>query len=179
MHPAVERLTELVPPPGPRRSRDWQAVEQELGTPVPADYQQLVETYGGGVFDETIWLLDPACPDDDYNLLAATAERAEVLADLWKTEPVPEQLQTAGARVIPWAYVEDSGAWLYWLVQPGQKPDAWTVMLNEGRGPLWEHHSAPCADFLLAVLTGQAETEYFPDLPADEHQFDSNDDILE
>ncbi|MFJ9806555.1 SMI1/KNR4 family protein [Streptomyces wuyuanensis] len=179
MHPAVERLTELVPPPGPRRSRDWPAAEQELGTPLPADYRELVETYGGGVFDETIWLLDPACPDDDYNLLAATTERTDVLANLWKTEPLPAQLQTAGARVIPWAYIEDSGAYLYWLAQPGQKPDEWTVMLNEGRGPQWEHHNTPCASFLLAVLTGQAETDYFPDLPTDQHQFDSNDEILE
>lgn len=179
MHPAVERLTELVPPPGPRRSRHWPSAEQELGTPLPADYRQIVETYGGGVFDETIWLLDPACPDDDYNLLAATTERTEVLANLWKTEPTPDQLRTAGARVIPWAYVEDSGAYLYWLAQPGQKPDEWTVMLNEGRGPRWEHHNTPCTPFLLAVLTGHAETDYFPGLPTDQHQFDSNDDILE
>ncbi|MFJ8748145.1 SMI1/KNR4 family protein [Streptomyces sp. NPDC102441] len=39
-----------------RRSRDWPAVERELGTTLPTDYRQLVETYGGGVFDETIWL---------------------------------------------------------------------------------------------------------------------------
>ncbi|MFE2039095.1 hypothetical protein ACFXBB_38945 [Streptomyces scopuliridis] len=80
--------------------------------------------------------------------------------------------------MIPWAYVEDSGAYLYWLEQPGQTPDEWTVMFNEGRGPRWEHHDTQCASFLLSVLTGQAETEYFTDFPADGHQFDANDDIL-
>ena len=178
MHPAVERLTELVAPSGPRRSRDWPAVERELGTTLPADYRQLVETYGGGVFDETIWLLDPACPDEDYELIAQAAERAEVLEKLWEAESRPPQLEEAGTKVLPWACVEGTGAMLYWLAKPGQEPDAWTVMFNEGRGSLWEHRDAPCASFLLAVLAGQAEAEYFPDLPLEQHQFDTNDEIL-
>ncbi|MEV3947616.1 SMI1/KNR4 family protein [Streptomyces halstedii] len=178
MHPAVERLTELVTPSGPHRSRDWPAVERALGTALPTDYRQLVETYGGGVFDETIWLLDPACPDEDYELLAQAAEKAETLKKLWEVEPRPAQLQESGTEVLPWAYIEGTGAMLYWLVKPGQDPDEWTVMFNEGRGPLWEHHDAQCASFLLAVLTGRAETDYFPALPVDQHQFDSNDEIL-
>ncbi|MFB8036100.1 SMI1/KNR4 family protein [Streptomyces sp. NPDC056004] len=179
MHPDVERLTALVAPPVPHRTVDWAAIEEELGTPLPTDYRQLVEIYGGGVFDETIWLLDPACPDDDYNLVAQAVERADTLEKLWETEPKPTQLETSGARALPWAYIEGTGAVLYWLMRPEVEPDSWTVMFNEGRGPLWEHHDSSCAAFLLAILTGEADTEYFPDLPADEHEFDSNDDILE
>lgn len=92
MHPAVARLIEIVPPSGPRRSRDWNAVERELGTPLPEDYKELIEVYGGGVFDETVWLLDPECPDEDYNLVAQFAEREKVLARLWQTEPKPAEL---------------------------------------------------------------------------------------
>ncbi|URN15918.1 MULTISPECIES: SMI1/KNR4 family protein [Streptomyces] len=179
MHPAVERLTALIPPAGPQRSRDWRGVERAMGTALPDDYKELVETYGGGVFDETIWLLDPACPDEDYELVAAAAERAEVLANLWQSEPVPEEVRDTGARVIPWAYVEDSGAYLYWLVRPERKPGEWTVMFNEGRGSEWEHYDTSCASFLFSVLTGEAENEYFPQLPVEDHRFDSNDDILE
>ncbi|MDX3453341.1 SMI1/KNR4 family protein [Streptomyces sp. ME02-8801-2C] len=179
MHPAVERLTEIIPPGAPRRPRDWATAEQQLGTPLPEDYKELVETYGGGVFDETIWLLDPECPDEDYNLLEQATARAEILADLWQTEARPTELQhDAEAQVLPWAYIEESGAYLYWLRRPAQKPGEWTVMLNEGRGPEWEHHAGQCAAFLLSVLTGEADTEYFPELPAESHQFDSNDNIL-
>ncbi|KPC78366.1 SMI1/KNR4 family protein [Streptomyces sp. NRRL S-4] len=177
MHPAVERLTELVAP-GPPRFRDWPAAERELGTTLPTDYRQLVETYGGGIFDETLWLLDPACPDDDYHLLAQAVRRAEILERLWEFEARPVQLEEPGTKVLPWAYIEGTGAMLYWLVKPEQEPDEWTVMFNEGRGPLWEHHHAHCASFLLAVLTRQGGTEYFPELPAAQHQFDSNDAIL-
>ncbi|MFG2434628.1 SMI1/KNR4 family protein [Streptomyces sp. NPDC048508] len=179
MHPAVERLTEIIPPDAPRRSRDWATIEQQLGTSLPEDYKDLIETYGGGVFDESIWLLDPQCPDEDYNILAQATARAKVLANLWQTEAKPAELQNESAgQVLPWAYIEESGAYLYWLRQQGQKPNEWTVMLNEGRGPEWEHHSTQCSPFLLSVLTGEADTEYFPDLPLDTHQFDSNDEIL-
>ncbi|MFF9277821.1 SMI1/KNR4 family protein [Streptomyces griseosporeus] len=154
MHPSLPTLTELVPPPGPRRTRDWAAVERTLGTRLPQDYKGLVEVYGGGLFDETVWLLDPACPDADYNLLAQVTERAEILAQLWENEPKPAELLRPGAGVLPWAYIEGSGAMLYWLIEPGREPDAWTVLFNEGRGPEWEHHATQCAPFLLAVLTG-------------------------
>ncbi|MDJ0461010.1 SMI1/KNR4 family protein [Streptomyces sp. H27-C3] len=179
MHPAVERLTVLVPPTSPRRSRDWAAVEQQLGTALPQDYKELVETYGGGVFDETIWLLDPECPDQGYNLLDQARECAKILANLWENEPKPPQLLGGdGAEVLPWAYIEGSGAMLYWLRRPGQKPEEWTTLFNEGRGPEWEYHPHPCAHFLLSVLTGEADTIYFDEFPPDEHEFDSNDDIL-
>ncbi|MFE6160164.1 SMI1/KNR4 family protein [Streptomyces sp. NPDC056486] len=179
MPSAVERLTVLVPPAGPRRSRDWAAVEQRLGTALPQDYKELVECYGGGVFDETIWLLDPECPDQDCNLLTQAKECAEILADLWQIEPKPPQLlRDDGAEVLPWAYIEGSGAMLYWLRRPGQKPEEWTTLFNEGRGPEWEYHPRSCTSFLLAVLAGEAETIYFPDFPLDEHLFDSNDEIL-
>ncbi|MEU6278742.1 SMI1/KNR4 family protein [Streptomyces sp. NPDC047028] len=174
----MDRLAELIPPFTPRRSRDWVTTERQLGTSLPDDYKDLVETYGGGVFDETIWLLDPECPDEDYNLLGQATERATALADLWQTEPKPAALQEPEAQILPWAYVEDSCMHLYWLRQPGQTPNEWTVILNEGRGPEWEHHAAQCATWLLSVLTGETDSEYFCDLPLGSHRFDSNDAIL-
>ncbi|WP_432076309.1 hypothetical protein [Streptomyces wuyuanensis] len=76
-------------------------------------------------------------------------------------EEKPAGLLESGARVLPWAFEEGTGAFLYWLVRPGRRPDEWTVLYNEGRGPLWVHHDMGCLAFLLAVLEGTAETEYF------------------
>ncbi|UFQ13539.1 MULTISPECIES: SMI1/KNR4 family protein [Streptomyces] len=178
MHSAVVRLTALVPPAGPQRSRDWAAVEEQLGTALPQDYKELVDTYGGGVFDETVWLLDPACPRPGYNLIDQAKESAEILAKLWQVGSKPHFLQDEGAEVLPWAYIEGSGAMLYWLRRPGQSPEEWTVLFNEGRGPEWEHHPTQCVPFLLSVLTGETDSVYFDEFPPDEHEFDSNDDIL-
>ncbi|MFD5323493.1 hypothetical protein [Streptomyces sp. NPDC127092] len=173
---ALDTLVRLCPPPSdPPPSVDWTRTERALGTALPADYKRLVETYGEGVFDETIWLLVPDSAHDDCDLYAQTTERDEILAGLWEFEAKPVGLEEAGARVLPWAFEEGTGAFLYWLARPGQHPDDWTVLYNEGRGPLWENHGMGCLAFLLAVLTGTAETSYFGDLNGEdertEHRF--------
>ncbi|MFF1921903.1 hypothetical protein ACFVW8_15185 [Streptomyces sp. NPDC058221] len=160
---ALDALVRLCPPPSdPPPAPDWVQAECALGTTLPADYKQLVETYGAGVFDETVWLLVPGSADTELDLCAQATERIETLAGLWEAgEEKPDGLLETGARIVPWAYEEGSGAFLYWLARPGQHPDEWTVLYNEGRGPLWEPHATGCLAFLLAVLTGTAETEYF------------------
>ncbi|NML51483.1 hypothetical protein HHL19_15540 [Streptomyces sp. R302] len=141
---------------------DWAAAERALGMPLPGDYKRLVETYGCGVFDETVWLLAPDAGRPHDDLLAQREERDEILESLWEIgEECPEELEEPGAVVVPWAYEEGSGAFLYWLVRPGSHPDTWPVLYNEGRGPLWERHGPGCAAFLHAVLTGTADTAYF------------------
>ncbi|MFF2774531.1 hypothetical protein ACFVU3_06450 [Streptomyces sp. NPDC058052] len=160
---AIDDLLRLCPPPAePPPAVDWAKTERALGVPLPGDYKRLVETYGWGVFDETVWLLAPGAADPGHELVAQTAERDEILASLWEIgEERPEELEEPGARVVPWAFEEGSGAFLYWLVRPGRHPDSWPVLYNEGRGPLWEHHGPGCAAFLLGVLTATVETSYF------------------
>ncbi|MFJ6785499.1 SMI1/KNR4 family protein [Streptomyces yangpuensis] len=182
---AFDDLVRLCPPPlaGPQRTVDWARAEETLGTALPADYKRLVGAYGDGVFDETVWLLLPGSAYASCDLYAEKAEREEILADLWEMgEERPAALREEGARILPWAYEEGTGAFLYWLARPGQHPDEWTVLYNEGRGPLWEHHDTQCAAFLLAVLSGTAETAYFGHLhevlrPA-EHRFETADETL-
>ncbi|MET7288972.1 hypothetical protein [Streptomyces sp. NPDC005573] len=59
---ALDDLVRICPPPGrPPSAVDWTTTEDTLGTALPADYKRLVETYGEGVFDDTIWLTSPTC----------------------------------------------------------------------------------------------------------------------
>ncbi|MCX5583313.1 SMI1/KNR4 family protein [Streptomyces erythrochromogenes] len=182
---ALDTLVHLCPPPSanPLPTVDWARAEQSLGTALPADYKRLVEAYGDGVFDETLWLLVPDSAYAECDLHAQRAERDDILADLWESgEKKPAALLEAGARVLPWAHEEGTGAFLYWLARPDQHPDEWTVLYNEGRGPMWEHHDTGCVAFLLAVLTGTAETAYFghlyEELQLAEHRFETADETL-
>lgn len=179
MHPAVEELTGLVSPPATAQPRTWTETEERLGTALPQDYKDLIDTYGGGVFDETIWILEPDCADQDYDLVAVAAEQAEVLENLWGGgEPKPAELAADGTNVLPFAYIEGTGAYLYWLIGETAKPDEWTVLVNEGRGPEWEHHPVSVAAFVAGVLTGRIHSETLGELQDTEHSFDSNSDIL-
>lgn len=181
----TDPLVRLCPPPGDGRTVRWAAVEEALGTALPADYKRLVGTYGGGVFAGAIRLLEPGCPDAMYDLVAQTAEREEILADLWEIgEEKPPELQDGEVGLVPWGYAEDSGHVLYWLVRPGVEPEEWTVILNEGRGPLWEAHPVSCSRFLLDVVAGTTTSSYFTDLddmvdPEDRHRFLPNSQLLE
>lgn len=160
----TQPLRRLCPPPGEARSVEWAVVEEAMGTALPADYKRLVDTYGGGVFAGMIWLLEPDCPEKMYDLFAQTAEREENLADFWEAgEAKPAELLDGDTRLVPWGYAEGSGHVLYWLVRPGVEPEEWTVILNEGRGPLWEAHPASCSQFLLEVVAGTTTSLYFSD----------------
>ncbi|MET9346153.1 SMI1/KNR4 family protein [Streptomyces termitum] len=135
---------------------DRAGTEAALGTALPADYRRLVETYGCGVFDETVRLLVPGADRPDHDLLPQTAEREEILRSLWDfaDEEPPAELAEPGSRLVPWAFEEGSGAFLHRLVRPGRHPDTWTVLYNEGRGPLWEAHGTGCAAVSTASWRG-------------------------
>ncbi|MFJ8545801.1 SMI1/KNR4 family protein [Streptomyces sp. NPDC093586] len=180
----TERLVRLCPPPGEGRTVNWSAVERELCLTLPADYKRLVETYGGGLFAGVLRLLEPGCPDAMYDLVAQRTEREEILTGLWEAgEEKPSELREDDVELVPWGFEEDGGHFLYWLVRPGVEPEEWTVILNEGRGPLWESHPISCSQFLLEVVSGTTTSFYFTDLdevvdPEDRNGFVPNARIL-
>jgi hypothetical protein len=80
---------------------DWPRAERALGSALSADYKQLVETSGDGIFDETIWLLVPDSAFDECDLHAQTMERDEILGTLWEFEDKSVGLLETGVRVLP------------------------------------------------------------------------------
>ncbi|MFA7768238.1 SMI1/KNR4 family protein [Streptomyces sp. NRRL S-448] len=168
MNPAIAHLAQAFPPPDVPRAHAWARVEEELGTILPSDYKRLVDLYGGGLFDDAIWVLEPDCFNQYYDLVMENRDRAEAQQRLWQGgEPKPVALEGAGSRTIAWA-VTENGDCLYWLARPGHEPDQWTVAIKEGRGREWEFHAQSCSEFLRSVLlTGDAESDVFYDFPTD------------
>ncbi|MFJ5828004.1 SMI1/KNR4 family protein [Streptomyces sp. NPDC093089] len=154
MTDALDRLLEIAPAPGEPRTKDWDEVERTIGVVLPGDYKELVGVYGGSNWDDYLYVLEPGCPNDNYDLVEWARNQAEDLEDLWEFEKKPVELEAEGSRVVPWA-VTDNGECLYWLVLPGVPPERWTVMVNEARGGRWEHFSVSCTQFLAASLGGE------------------------
>lgn len=174
MSRTVDRLTEIVTPPQSAGIEvDWEEVARAVGTPVPADYVELIERYGGGRFDEYLWLLEPDARSY-YDLTEKIDDREGDLEDLWDGgEAKPPQLEVPGARAIAWAST-DNGEYLYWLAEEGREPEEWTVLVNEARGERWEHFEMGCAEFLFSSLTGDVRSELlWSRYPADPHKFES------
>jgi hypothetical protein len=62
----LNKPTRLVPPPIAvlDASGDWQHVEANVGLSLPADFKQLIEAYGLGLFVDLITQLTPIGPRD-------------------------------------------------------------------------------------------------------------------
>ncbi|MFG2823355.1 DNA/RNA non-specific endonuclease [Kitasatospora sp. NPDC048365] len=176
---ALEQLSRLLPRPDGVEPKDWDSVRRQLGTDLPADYKAFVDTYGGGYVDAYLWVLEPGCANEFYDLIDADEERAEAYEELWDGgEEKPAELDGTGARLIPWAST-DNGEFLFWLARPGQDPDEWTVMVNEARGPWWEHLDMGFSQFLAAALTGEVRSEILSDsFPTSPHDFRSSADFV-
>lgn len=66
-----------------RRRTASAGAEHALGVPLQTDYKRLVEAYGAGVFDETVWLLAPDADRADCNLVGQTAARPTSWPTRW------------------------------------------------------------------------------------------------
>ena len=166
------QLSKVAPPPtDPAPPPDWSAVSAELGTALPGDYRELIETYGGGLFDEYLYVLEPSSSNSAYDLVTWQRERTEGLELMWADgEPRPAELD-GGARLIVWA-ATDYGDCVYWLAEPGASPDGWTVMVEQGHGPGWEHFPMGAVAFLAGTLTGDVRSELLAvEDPVETHGF--------
>jgi hypothetical protein len=171
----LDGLRQLIPPPadGARPGVDWSAVTAQLGTELPSDYIELIETYGGGRFEHYLWLLEPFSANEFYDLVRSAGERAEAFEMLWSSgEEKPSFLDAPAQRLLPWAST-DNGEFAYWLVSPGVPPDRWPVVVNEARGEDWARYDLGCVAFLLATLRRTVVCDIFwDDYPADPHSFE-------
>jgi len=68
MHPDVERLTRIVPPPERPVAVDLGTFEREAGAGLPSNLADLMRAYGPGVFDELVVAFAP----DPGGLLPST-----------------------------------------------------------------------------------------------------------
>ncbi|WP_406120344.1 SMI1/KNR4 family protein [Streptomyces canus] len=158
MNAALARLTQLITPPSEPRTTDWDAVQEQLGVTLPTDYKDLIHAYGGSNWDDYLYLLEPGCPNDNYDLIEWEDQQTEALEGLWEFEKKPDELADASSRVIPWAHHRQRRMPLL-AREAGPDPEQWTVMVNEARGDRWEHYPMTCTESLLAALEGDVQSD--------------------
>jgi hypothetical protein len=173
MSSTVTRIIEAFNAPEPTTKTAWEVIEAEMEIALPNDYKELIDRMGGGYIEKYMYILEPNCRNEHYDLLDLTEQRTEANATIWEVETKPPELQIEGSFVIPWA-TTDNGEYLFWRCLPGQHPDEWTVILNQGRDWTWEHHEMNCTDFLYAALTKEIQSKILSDdFPLSRHVFAS------
>jgi hypothetical protein len=85
----LERLIRLAPPavrPGPV---DWPDAVRRLGHELPADYKELVDTYGPGEFDAHVRLRTPEGAGSGRGLIATPSPRPPSSPASWPGRSTP------------------------------------------------------------------------------------------
>lgn len=164
MPTALDKLKRLVPPPAHPVNADgpWARFEKALGTSFPSDFKACISMYGDGEFGGFLMLWNPlAYPNpkawmrDLEIYLEADREARTNCPDEYAGAVFPEP----GGR-LPWART-GNGDVLWW--QTKGKPDSWTTIVWETRGPDHEYFNATTTEFLYGWLSRKIKTKVITD----------------
>ena len=131
-----------------RRRVAWDALEADLGTPLPSDYRSLAEAYPMLIIDDFLSVSIPR-PDAEASWASGIRYSSEILQDLYEigdTEgyvPYPEP-----GGLVRWAE-SNSGDCFYWRMS-SPDPDAWPVVVRGANGD-WSEFPVGAVEFLVGV----------------------------
>lgn len=135
-----------------------------MTTRLPQDYKRFIDAYGTGTVDEFVTVLNqhssvPRVRLDEYGakMLAVTRD----LRDGGIVE-IPFPIYPESGGLLPWG-VTANGDWGYWITDPPDAPDRWTIVVSVDRGPVWFHHPGPLVRFLVEIIDGTTRVPFFPD----------------
>lgn len=162
---ALSELIGVVPPPdGPGGTEvDWDTVERGLGLPLPRDYKDLIARYGPGGFDDFLHPYQPAADDEALDLVDRQRMDLGALREIQEEFPEDVPYRLAGPAELVSAALTDNGDIVYWHVTDPGNPDAWTITVNESRGPEWFRYEGSFTSFLADVLARRVRVTVFPD----------------
>ncbi|MGW2407055.1 SMI1/KNR4 family protein [Streptomyces sp. NPDC001739] len=156
----VQRVIELTGWEPLGISVDWAAIEGELGVPLPADYKQLYEAFGGGVFSDSVYFLGR---DEGvaFDLLAQwraslSADQDNTFNDVSAADPYVTYAPS-GKGLVKWGSTEwaDEYCWLIDAEQPGDYP----ILARSHDVDGWHRYDMSTAEFLYRIL---ADADFQP-----------------
>ncbi|MEU9309449.1 hypothetical protein [Streptomyces sp. NPDC048256] len=176
-----ERLVRLVAPPAEPvdASGDWAAVQDRIGSRLPADYRWLVETYGWGEFCDFLYLRTPFGTNrhngierqvadlDSPAPPAPPAPSVPSVPSVRERERHPHPSHPASdagpAELLIWGTTMDADR-LCWLT--GGAPDEWPVVVWSSEGRHETHHMG-AAEFLAGWVGGHVGSHLLADMEPD------------
>jgi len=135
------------------RLESWDAVEQALGTNLPADYKGFIDTYGSGLIDEFIRVLNPFSQMSGLSLVESAREMPHFWEDCASFFP-------ADGGLLPVA-TTTNGDLITWKTRGA--PDDWTIMVLQPRSDKTQRFAASFTTFLGSLLGRAKRCRLFPE----------------
>ncbi|MBI1178451.1 hypothetical protein GC207_13535 [bacterium] len=164
----------VVPPQNPLeagKTDDWLDVERQVGLSLPLDFRNYINIYGSGYLCEFIWVFNPFAANRSLNLFKQLKTRLDALREIKQQLPgdVPYMLYPERGGLFPCG-ATGNGDCIYWLTVG--KPDEWSIVVNESRGPDWERFDLGLIDFLEGIMRKTISCSIFPsDFPHQPFRF--------
>ncbi|WP_367044465.1 SMI1/KNR4 family protein [Streptomyces sp. Je 1-332] len=140
-------------------SVDWEVIEGELQFPLPVDYKELFETFGGGVFSDSVYFLgsDEGLAFDFLTQwrVALSVDQEARAVGVSVVEPYGIY-DPGGKGLVPWGSTEWADEY-FWLVD-ADKPAEYPILARAEDGE-WHRHDMSTSEFLYRVL---ADADFQP-----------------
>lgn len=152
----------LPPPPSPKETKgDWLAFEGAIGTQLPDDFKEFIETYGSGTIGNFISVLNPFSSRENLNLATQARRQLDALERLHKDfgERRPYELYPTKGGLLPVA-ITDNGDVVHWLTNGD--PNDWVIVVNESRSPDYEQFDCDLTSLIEGVLSRTLRCRAFP-----------------
>ena len=139
-------------------SYDWGGVEAHLSTAIPADYRELVDAGGSGLWFRYIRVFAPDPALHAQNLLDSAGVFEDVLY-FWEDDPEtrPGDLLEE-SRLIAWANTEH-GEMIFWRVDPGVAPEDFPVYILDADYERSERFDMTATEFMMGLRSGSVVSE--------------------
>ena len=139
---------------------NWDQLFEELGTRLPTDYIELMNTYGADTWSQWLNFVTPL-RTNDHGFIHHAKETldgyAELRAEYPEFQPLPVWPEPGG--FLPFANTIE-GDVLGWLTQGS--PDEWPLIVYPRHAKQGPPLQDPLVDTLLAWLRGRLNTPGFP-----------------
>ncbi|MEU0003053.1 SMI1/KNR4 family protein [Streptomyces sp. NPDC006314] len=156
----VQQLLDTVGRQSEQVQVEWQAVEAELGTALPADFKEFCEAFGRGEFNGFLYV---------YTSKGGT--HLEVLDNLRKLRRALESWPDAESVYEPyrifepgqggllrWGGAAAEGYAYYWLVTE-EAPENWPIVARTDDTEEWHQYEMSVSEFVYRMIT---DTEFKP-----------------
>ncbi|MGR6969975.1 hypothetical protein ACU639_10225 [Streptomyces cynarae] len=136
-----------------QRDVDWDDIEQQFGTQLPADYKKLCEAFRHGAFSGYLELLPPNAVDS-YGLLGRwkSQRRRRESGQLSTLFDPYDVFDAGGSGLILWgnSLTEDQ---YYWLADASTRPEQWPIVARTDPLEDWHRFDISTTEFIYRVLT--------------------------
>jgi hypothetical protein len=147
----VQRVLEFTGWEPSAYSVDWEAVEEEMQVPLPADFKDLCEAFGGGTFCDSVSFLGNM-GGSYFNFLIRWRASLSVNAGGGQ---YPDYMP-GGKGYVTWASTEWADEYC-WLVD-AQRPGEYSILARGDAGE-WCEYDMSTSEFLYRVL---ADKDFHP-----------------